>query len=431
MKGHVQDRWYRHKKDVDGKLMYTANGRPVREKTELYGKGLRYKVHYYDADGKERSKSYPDKAKNKAEDFLTKMQHDVLSGDFIDPNAGDVKFHEYAKEWAKGQSADAHTRQTVSSRLNNGIFPKLGDKPLRIVAQTSTIRDWLHWMETPESEGGRNYLASYRAQLFDLVSAILGAACYDKKIKSNPCSAKSIKRPKPDSRKIVPWPEERVHTVHKALPAEYKIVVPIGAGAGLRQMEIFGLSPDDVDRDNMMLHVRRQIRWIGRVPVFAPPKGGKTRSVPLGGGLLGEVDAYSAEFEPFTVTLPWLHPNGRPETVRLLIHRKRIRVHRRTATNPHDMISGGWFTNSVWTKAFADAGLTYLPRHDCMHGLRHFCASIWLANGVSIKEVAEYLGHEDPGFTLKIYTHLVPSSHARARAACDLVFPQVAAPLAA
>ncbi|CCH35593.1 hypothetical protein ABZ816_13410 [Actinosynnema sp. NPDC047251] len=45
-----------------------------------------------------------------------------------------------------------------------------------------------------------------------------------------------------------------------------------------------------------------------------------------------------------------------------------------------------------------------------------------LSQGVSIKELAEYLGHEDPGFTLRTYTHLMPSSHERARKAVDRVF---------
>jgi integrase len=38
-----------------------------------------------------------------------------------------------------------------------------------------------------------------------------------------------------------------------------------------------------------------------------------------------------------------------------------------------------------------------------------------LAGGVSIKELAEYLGHADPAFTLRVYAHLLPSSHGRAR----------------
>ena len=39
-----------------------------------------------------------------------------------------------------------------------------------------------------------------------------------------------------------------------------------------------------------------------------------------------------------------------------------------------------------------------------------------LAGGVSIKELAEYLGHKDPAFTLRVYAHMLPSSYDRARA---------------
>jgi integrase len=49
-------------------------------------------------------------------------------------------------------------------------------------------------------------------------------------------------------------------------------------------------------------------------------------------------------------------------------------------------------------------------------------ASTLLAQGVSIKELAEYLGHTDPGFTSRTYTHLVASSFERARLAIDGVF---------
>ena len=52
----------------------------------------------------------------------------------------------------------------------------------------------------------------------------------------------------------------------------------------------------------------------------------------------------------------------------------------------------------------------------------HFYASVLLSQGVSIKELAAYLGHNDPGFTLRTYTHLVPSSYERARMAIDGVF---------
>ncbi|GLZ43423.1 tyrosine-type recombinase/integrase [Actinokineospora sp. NBRC 105648] len=54
-----------------------------------------------------------------------------------------------------------------------------------------------------------------------------------------------------------------------------------------------------------------------------------------------------------------------------------------------------------------------------MHALRHLFASVLLDAGESVKAVAEYLGHTDPGFTLRVYTHLLSSSHDRTRRAVD------------
>lgn len=56
-------------------------------------------------------------------------------------------------------------------------------------------------------------------------------------------------------------------------------------------------------------------------------------------------------------------------------------------------------------------------REHGMHALRHFYASVLLDAGESIKALAEYLGHSDPGLTLKVYAHLMPSSRERARKA--------------
>jgi len=59
-----------------------------------------------------------------------------------------------------------------------------------------------------------------------------------------------------------------------------------------------------------------------------------------------------------------------------------------------------------------------------MHALRHFYASVLLDAGESIKALASYLGHEDPGFTLRTYTHMMPTSSQRTRDAVDAVFSE-------
>nr|WP_269845570.1 tyrosine-type recombinase/integrase [Paenibacillus selenitireducens] len=40
------------------------------------------------------------------------------------------------------------------------------------------------------------------------------------------------------------------------------------------------------------------------------------------------------------------------------------------------------------------------------HDLRHSCTSLLLANGVSMKEIQEWLGHSDFSTTANIHAHL-------------------------
>ena len=42
-----------------------------------------------------------------------------------------------------------------------------------------------------------------------------------------------------------------------------------------------------------------------------------------------------------------------------------------------------------------------------------------LADGASIRELAEYLGHHDQSLTLREYGHMQPDSHDRARQIID------------
>ena len=78
------------------------------------------------------------------------------------------------------------------------------------------------------------------------------------------------------------------------------------------------------------------------------------------------------------------------------------------------------FNRAVWRPALVSAGIP-LSRENGMHALRHFYASVLLDAGESIKALSEYLGHHDPSFTLRTYTHLMPNSEARTRAAVDRV----------
>jgi hypothetical protein len=58
-------------------------------------------------------------------------------------------------------------------------------------------------------------------------------------------------------------------------------------------------------------------------------------------------------------------------------------------------------------------------RSEGLHALRHHYASVVLDAGENIRVPSEYLRHSDPGFALRVYTHLVPAGAERAKKAVD------------
>lgn len=293
----------------------------------------------------------------------------------------------------------------LRSRLDAPIYPFFGQRPLKSIAP-AVVRDWLGELDE------RGYSANYRTVLSTIVSSVLDSAVDERLITHNPCKAQTIKRPTSSASNIVISPRQRLDAVEQGITDRFRLAVTIGAGCGLRQGEILGLADDgDIDTDDMIVHVRRQIRIGERRLVFALPKGGETRVVPLSRRVLDRIGKHSSEYPPTPTTLPWEHADGQPFTAPLLMTGEGGRLY-----------SGDLFNKVVWQGAFRSAELTYRKRADGVHALRHFFASVLLAQGVSIKELAAYLGHSDPGFTLGTYTHLVLSSYERARAAVDGVF---------
>ncbi|MER5664235.1 tyrosine-type recombinase/integrase [Streptomyces mirabilis] len=396
MAGHIQDRWYRAETGPDGK--------PVKVKTDRYGTGLRYRARYIGPDGTERSKSFPDKQKRKAEQWLANIEADMSRGDYVDPDAGKVTFEQYATEWMTTQITDPLTRESVESRLRLHAIPHLGTRSMSSFTP-SHLRLWLRILED------RGLSAGYRRGIFAHVSTVFTAAVEDRIIRANPCSARSVRAPRLEPRKVKPWPIRRVMGVREALPGRYQALVSVAAGLGLRQGEVFGLAVEDVDFLGGVVHVVRQVKLLQRHrAVFAPPKGGKERDVPLPESVAFALAGHLKKFPATEITLPWKTLDGPPATAALLfIGSMGLALDRNR------------FNDRVWRPALRAVDVE-TGRDNGMHALRHFYASVLLDAGESIKALSEYLGHHDPGFTLRTYTHLMPSSGTRTRAAVDRVF---------
>jgi integrase len=321
------------------------------------------------------------------------IEADKLRGTFVDPSAGKVTFATFTEGWLEAQTFDVSTREAVESRLRVHLLPTFGPMELRAI-RPSVVQAWLR---------GRQQACapSFVRVLLANLSAILGAAVADGLIVSNPCSSSSVKAPAVPDRRIVPWTREQVEAVVAAHPERYRAVPMVAAGLGLRQGEVFGLRVEDVDFLRHVVRVRQQVKLVKGRPFLAPPKGGRVRDVPLPDvvavAIAERLRAFPAGDDGLVFTSREAGPLDRNHF------------------NPY-----------VWKPALVKAGVEP-TRENGMHALRHHYASVLLDGGVSIRALAEYLGHADPGFTLRTYTHLMPKSEDRARSVVDAALgPRVA-----
>ena len=379
--------------------------------TADHGRGGRWQVRWRDEHGAQRKRNFKHKVgvdpNRHAEAFDAKVREQLHAGTYVDPAAGKITLRAYAEQWVSGLTWDPATVALTESRLRTHVYPdgKLGGKPMAVLAKRpSMIQQWIKGLESklePSTIRG----------VTGLVSAVFSAAIDDGIVARNPFHAGSVRPPKPKRRKVVPWDLPTLETVAGALDSRYEAMAYLGAGCGHRQGELFGVALPDVDFLRRVVHVRRQVRLVDGRLVFSLPKGGKERSVPLPSSVGLRLSAHLAEHGTTRVTLPWTTADGEPTSARLLFTTADGRALRRGAFN------------KLWIAARAGVAE---GRANGTHVLRHTAASAWLAAGVDVRTVAEYLGHTNPGFTLKTYAHLMPDAADRARRAMDEFFQRSA-----
>lgn len=235
----------------------------------------RFDVNYGEPDGRRRRKTFQKKAD--AERFSATVEADKVRGAYIDPDAGRITFKTYADDWLSTRTFSESTREGTALRLRLHVYPVLGHRRLANI-RPSTVQAWLKTLD---------HLAPKTRHL------IFAAAVDDERIPKNPAKAGSVRAPRVEPRKVIPWEAARVAAMHEALSDRYVVVVTLAAGLGLRQGEVFRLSPDDVDFLRGRVAVKRQVKvYGGNRLAFALPKHGKTRTIPLPGSVRDELAAY-------------------------------------------------------------------------------------------------------------------------------------------
>jgi len=206
--------------------------------------------------------------------------------------------------------------------------------------------------------------------------AMLATAVEDGELRVNPAVGVRVNRRRPDGEDgeqvAKALTRAQLAELLDELPDDWRLFFALLAETGLRISEALGLDVGDVEQGaTPTLHVRRQC-YRGTVRALKSRAG--RRDLPLSPALARGlwVARGAAGDGPLFATAAGTRYSDR--NVRRVLDRATARV-----------------------------GLGWVG----FHTLRHTCASVLLDDGRSIRQVAEWLGHTDPAFTLRTYVHLM------------------------
>ena len=202
---------------------------------------------------------------------------------------------------------------------------------------------------------------------------------------------------------------EQLFTAIQGDPAEFGVIM--AAFYGLRRSEIVGLKWDAIDFENKTISIQHTV-------VSAKVNGTVT-----------EIARYKTKTKSSCRTLPLI-----PACEQMLKKMQKEQALNRKVcgkdycTDYLDYIyvdpMGKRIRPDFLSQHFPDFLVAHQMKRIRFHDLRHSCASLLYANGVSLKEIQEWLGHSDISTTSNIYTHLDFSSKVSSANAIVNIFPE-------
>jgi integrase len=101
------------------------------------------------------------------------------------------------------------------------------------------------------------------------------------------------------------WDDPVVVAVIDAHPDELRAIPELAASLGMREGELFGPAEEDLDLDQeQIVRVRRQVKRIGRVFVFALPKNDRERVIPMSDWDVQVIRQHISQYPPRPVRCP-------------------------------------------------------------------------------------------------------------------------------
>jgi integrase len=294
-----------------------------------------------------------------------------------------VRFGVLAEEWfeSKKDRLRPWTLNLYRMALDRYVLPRFGHRKLADI----DVQDVAKFIRHLEEQGlSSSSIESYLLPL----KGTLAFACRRRLLTANPCDLLTADdRPvKRERRKAFEWSDEQIEALLAASELlarqpsarfDYSPLIRTAVHTGLRLGELLGLQWGDLELDEAVLHVRRQLSRTGEL---TPPKTAKAlRRVPL-----------SADMVAFLRRL------------------KLASQHSQDGDFVFSSRKGGPLSHrNVQRRAFGPArDLAELTETLTFHDLRHAFASYATHRGVPMNVLSEIMGHTNIAVTAKVYVHL-------------------------
>lgn len=264
------------------------------------------------------------------------------------------------------------------------LVPLLGSKSLEALGPRH--------VRTLVAEVSRRASPATAKEAHRVLRTALTAACREELVTRN--AASLVEAPKVPRRELTPWTLDETLTFleHARRDPLYAAFV-LAVAMGLRRGEILGLRWSDVDLEQRVLRVSKQVQRVGGELYEDTTKSGRARPVPLPLICLAALRWHRMrKVEAARLKGVELSPSSYVFTTR--------------TGRPIDPQN----VNRSFFRITEAAGLRRIRLHDARHG----CATLLTAAGVAPRVVMEILGHSQISITMDVYTHVTSDTQREA-----------------
>jgi integrase len=335
----------------------------------------RYQARYQGPDGLDRPAPETFRTKTDAEVWLTVKEAEIRRGDWLDPEAGRAAFLHYAESWISDQVLKPRTEELYRGLLRNHLVPTFGAMELAAIREAD-VRRWRKERLDTGPRQTRPFGPVTVAKAYRLLHSIMATAVEDGKIRRNPCRIKGAGQEYSEERPVVP-----IGTLTKLLdeiPPRYRALILLATFANLRFGELAGLRRRHLDLEAATVRVTVSTAEMddGRLIDADPKSRAGTRTVSFPREIVPELRWHLECFAQADEEggLVFIGPKGGR------LRRSNFR--------------------ELWHAARSAGGLPELHFHD----LRHTGNNMAAAQGATLRELMERMGHSSPRAAL-IYLH--------------------------